>query len=550
MKIRLAASAAALILLLPDAPAVPPAGGVARIIEELSAAAPAPLAEPPPVTLRERLSAVRIPRVEFDRLPAPQAAARLEDLFRANGLLPPAVQFAALSLDDPSLPAATFYGSEPTALEALDLLAQAGRLKYGLSGSLITLMPADYEPQPALITREFDLSPPVARKMAGPDVRELFGTIPFPPGAELRFIPEFHVLLARHTPEALSEIEALLARYHRRAAEERTRQIEIETRFLEVAEGTLKETGFEWSAPDGIRMDDVLIPPGENLFAASLRGTPAALAGTGTDALAALLNGGAGTLTIEKSAGTRLNLLIRALQQSSGANLLSAPKVIARSGETAVIHVGEIRSFPTAFDIALERYAMPALVPLDYEKQSTGVILEVTPELDPDSGLIAMTLDPEIRELAGFDEQHVGTIWFQNADAVIDDFTVYRDTAYAGSGSTATNPVNAYSTALLDFLAGREKARAVNADRLVARTPIFRTRKIRTQVTVEDGGTIVLGGLIKESRERFIDRVPVLGSIPLAGRLFRSEGERSVKKNLLIFVTAAQAGPGGGRAVR
>jgi len=47
-----------------------------------------------------------------------------------------------------------------------------------------------------------------------------------------------------------------------------------------------------------------------------------------------------------------------------------------------------------------------------------------------------------------------------------------------------------------------------------------------------------MGGLIKESVERFKDRVPVLGSIPLVGRFFRSEGERSIKKNLLIFVTA------------
>jgi general secretion pathway protein D len=93
---------------------------------------------------------------------------------------------------------------------------------------------------------------------------------------------------------------------------------------------------------------------------------------------------------------------------------------------------------------------------------------------------------------------------------------------------------------LLDFLTEREKNRTVNADRLIARQPIFKTRKMETSVTIEDGSTIVMGGLIKEQLETFKDSVPILGKIPLIGRLFRSEGEKSVKRNLLIFVTANQ----------
>ncbi|MFA6174789.1 MAG: hypothetical protein WC701_14090, partial [Kiritimatiellales bacterium] len=98
---------------------------------------------------------------------------------------------------------------------------------------------------------------------------------------------------------------------------------------------------------------------------------------------------------------------------------------------------------------------------------------------------------------------------------------------------------------LIDFLILREESRSVNADRLIARRPIFKTRKVDTTVTIEDGSTIAMGGLIKEQLETFKDSVPILGKIPLLGRLFRSEGERSVKRNLLIFVTANQVNASG-----
>jgi hypothetical protein len=78
--------------------------------------------------------------------------------------------------------------------------------------------------------------------------------------------------------------------------------------------------------------------------------------------------------------------------------------------------------------------------------------------------------------------------------------------------------------------------------------PVFRVRKIETSMTVADGNTVGMGGLIYDKLETYKDKVPVLGSIPLIGRLFRSEGERSVKRNLMIFVTATQVDVNGRRS--
>jgi len=61
---------------------------------------------------------------------------------------------------------------------------------------------------------------------------------------------------------------------------------------------------------------------------------------------------------------------------------------------------------------------------------------------------------------------------------------------------------------------------------------------VNTSVSIWDGQTVALGGLIREDVLKVEDRVPLLGDIPLAGRLFKSDVEQKIKRNLIIFVTA------------
>ena len=70
-------------------------------------------------------------------------------------------------------------------------------------------------------------------------------------------------------------------------------------------------------------------------------------------------------------------------------------------------------------------------------------------------------------------------------------------------------------------------------------------REISTKVTIWDGATAVMGGLTREDVITVNDKVPFLGEMPFFGRFFRSEGETSSKRNLLIFVTADLVSPGG-----
>lgn len=509
--------------------------------------------------LRARLNTLRIPALSFQNADIQQVVLELSALFRKLDPEGKGANLVVFGTSGKLQPAITFSGTDLSALETLDIITQIAGMKYEIGPNMVSLTPVNYEAPQQMVAAEFDITPSVGAKLAAQkngqpeqmiDVRGFFSTVPFPDGASAQYNPEFNVLLVRNVPKHIEQVNQLLERYNRKALEERSRQVEIETKFIEVSQGALDELGFEWTLGTPgttLTSGNYGMPGGQKLFTDTLRTGQDALdagistagratafnsyAGAVTDPTGTGLVGTAGELLIQKIKGTPVDLVIRALERTAGSDLLSAPKVLAKSGETARIHVGEVHWYPNAFDVSIERYAQPSLVPLDYQEEKTGVMLEVTPELDPENGTINLKLSPEIRELAGFDEQHVGTLWpfFSSGGSSANAFTL------EATGLTAND--------VKDLVGNQQGA----ADRLIARRPVFKTRKVDTSVTIEDGSTIAMGGLIKEQLETFKDSVPILGKIPFIGRLFRSEGERSVKRNLLIFVTANQVNASGYR---
>jgi len=534
---------------LPDAVLTPETRGQSE--SEMRAAA-----------LLDKLRTIRIPAIAFHDADVQQAVLELSALCRKLDPERKGANMVVFGTAEMSAPLITFSGTDLSVFEALEIVTQMTGMKFEAGSGMIRLTPVHYEPPQQMVPAEFDIPPAVGRRISAQldspgsaasgrietlDVRGLFSTVPFPPGSSARFNPEFNVLLVHNIPKYVERLADLLGLYSRKVLEEQSQQVEIETKFIEVSQGALEELGFDWSLGtpgQNISSDTWTLPGGQKLFTDSLRSGQEAFGQAVRDpsgrasgfntyatpvpdpAVSGLVDA-AGELLIRKVKGDlKADLLIRALERSAGSDLLSAPRIVTRSGETASIHVGEVRWFPTAFNVKIERDTPPALVPEFYEEERTGVLLEVTPELDSENGTIRLTLAPELRELAGFDEQHVGTIWPTFGK---EDVTIYRD---------APSAVGSYSDKVINFLTAREQNRTIYADRLIARRPVFNVRKMNTAVTIEDGSTLALGGLIKEQLETFTDRVPLLGSIPLVGRLFRSEGERSIKRNLLIFVTA------------
>ena len=75
--------------------------------------------------------------------------------------------------------------------------------------------------------------------------------------------------------------------------------------------------------------------------------------------------------------------------------------------------------------------------------------------------------------------------------------------------------------------------------------PVFSVRQVDTQVTLYDGQTVALGGLLREDVQKVQDKTPIAGDLPLVGSLFRSSSNQRIKRNLLIFVSAGLLDPAG-----
>ena len=141
--------------------------------------------------------------------------------------------------------------------------------------------------------------------------------------------------------------------------------------------------------------------------------------------------------------------------------------------------------------------------PGHFETRNTGVTLEVEPVVGPDGVTIDLNLVPQVVEFEGF----------------------------INYGS----PILAPSSSFLNTVTGGliNSPQSVLTPNVINQ-PIFSTRKVTTSVSVWDGQTVVLGGLMREDVQKTEDRTPVLGAVPLIGRLFRTNAEQHIKRNLVI----------------
>jgi general secretion pathway protein D len=224
----------------------------------------------------------------------------------------------------------------------------------------------------------------------------------------------------------------------------------------------------------------------------------------------------------------QFQVVIRALNQKKGVDLLSAPRVTTKSGQRAVIEIVREFRYPTQFDPpkipesvgstgiqagGATTVPVTPTTPTGFETRNTGVTLEVEPVVGPDGVTIDLNLVPQVVEFEGF----------------------------INYGS----PIFAPSSSFLDPILGLISTQSSIITPNVINQPIFNSRKVTTSVSVWDGQTVVLGGLMREDVQKTEDRTPIIGDIPLVGRLFRSNAEQHIKRNLIIFVTARLVNPGG-----
>ena len=259
-----------------------------------------------------------------------------------------------------------------------------------------------------------------------------------------------------------------------------------------------------------------------------------------------------------------LSMILHMLAQRSDTDLLSAPKVLTRPGEEAVIKVVTEYIYPTDYDVQLQssssgggggsyggssQSAILAVVePQSFVTREVGVILDVTPTLTDDGNLIDLKLNTQVVDEPtwknyGMRIPFTGNSSMQSFAGIGEIFTGLSD-VLTSIGETidpniktvfATQATDAATSALAN-LSSSSKDNITYYDAPMEQ-PFFHVRSIDSSVSVYPGATIVMGGLITEQRKAMDDKVPFLGDIPFIGRFFRSHSELSSKRNLLIFVT-------------
>ena len=378
--------------------------------------------------------------------------------------------------------------------------------------------------------------------------------IPFPEGSSAAFIPATSQLIVRNTTPSLDLIEAYVDELTRKVPQ----QIYITAKFVEVSQKNTDELGFDWLLGPFNVGNRTFGSGGTvgNSAGGEISGTdyPFSAPGGGTvigqnPVTRGLRSGGIaitpdsidGLLTAQTLASTlapgifavsgvftdpQFQVVIRALNQRKGVDLMSAPSVTTRSGQRATIEVIREFIYPTEFDppqipqtvgasatiggvgqSQASGFPVTPTTPTAFEMRPVGVRMEVDPVIGPDGYTIDLNLAPEVTEFEGFIN--------------------YGSPIQSASTDALGNPVTLVLT----------------ENRI--EQPVFSTRKVTTAVTVWDGQTVAMGGLIREDVQDVEDKVPFFGDIPILGRLFQSKAEEHFKRNLMIFVTANLIDPSG-----
>jgi general secretion pathway protein D len=482
---------------------------------------------------------------------------------------------------DTSEPHVTLALTQVPLYVALDYLSKLANLKLKIDPFAVSIVPLS-EPTDILVTREYQVPPSfipskpvdtgstlpsvggttsdanlprVAQRFNAQEFLESQG-VDFPTGASANYLPTGSKLVVRNTRDNIDQIDALVDA----ATGAAPSQVDISTKFLEITQNNLNELGFDWllgpfsigSGVYGSGGGDASTTGANYPFGnpmgggatmnsvGALRSGDQAISGNSIDSLIAGQNGTSTSPApgIFSIAGIfndpQFQLVIRALNQKKGIDLMSAPKVTTKSGQKATVKIVDEFIYPQAYDpptipqttannnnnittisptgltSSSGNNSTPPTItpsfPRNFTKEDLGVVLEATPRIGADGYTIDLELDPKVTDFDGF----------INYGSPISSVGYARTTGTLGI--------------ILSPIAEVLTTNTINQ-------PVFTVREVNTSVTVWDGQTVALGGLITENVQKVQDKVPILGDIPLAGRLFRSDVDQKVKQNLVIFVT-------------
>ncbi len=344
--------------------------------------------------------------------------------------------------------------------------------------------------------------------------------VPSVNGANLHVDYNSHTMFVRNTPENLKLIAQIVE-----ALDVNPPQVLIEARFIEISHADLQEIGIDWILGSpltvtqrGVQQDGVrsrqpatIIDEDSSITFSPFQSDDAGRVPLGPVGPFGLVRPG-----VPPTEDQGLNLhfrgvltepmftaVLHALEISGKGRTLSAPRVTTLNNNPAKLRDGDDLLYYEEFEAQAfhmldrrdERVTVTAMTPKGRPSMAElGFTLVAVPSVGADNRSISLLLTPTISELVEF-------ISFQD-DPPEEDLVEQR------------------------------------IRQVVVKLPRISRREVQTKVVVDSGETVVMGGLIRTVSQDTKHRVPVLGSLPLVGPLFRRTDVTEERRNLLIFVTA------------
>jgi general secretion pathway protein D len=287
--------------------------------------------------------------------------------------------------------------------------------------------------------------------------------------------PTTNALVVTAPPKIMRSLMDVVDRLDIRRA-----QVIIEAMLVEVTADAARDLGVNW-----------IVDGSSDNFLVGLFNQPIAGASIGTVAQAyQAITGdgdGEGTTTVSppggftvaagrnKDSGTNFAAILRALSSNGDTNVVSMPSVVTLDNEEAEIKVAQEVPFVTGSYTTNAGGGVNQPTPFQtIQREEVGNILKITPQITEEDTIL-LKIEQEASGIA------------------------------AAAAQVAT-----------DLITNK--------------------RTITTRVLVDDGGMIVLGGLIEDRLTESENKVPILGSIPLIGELFRVRSTQKTKTNLMVFI--------------
>jgi len=364
--------------------------------------------------------------------------------------------------------------------------------------------------------------------------------VPFPQGASAHYSPATNTLRIVNTEvhqETIAQIIDAMSQSEPVA-------VAVKVTMIRTQQSNLEELGFDWLLNGAGSIDNSGVAAGggtvgngtprtaadftgenigdpEGIMTAGLRSGDGAISNNSIDGLIAnpdrtsqAINVAPGVLSVTGVFGdAQFKSIMRGLDQKKGIDIMARPSVVTRSGQASNIAVIREFIYPTEY----EPPEVPQTVegggsapvtpatPTAFETRDVGITLEVLPVADANKRFVDVTLNPSFVEFDGF-------------------------VNYGSPIRAATDVIGAGS---------------VEITKNAILMPVFSAQKLATQLTVADGATIVIGGLMTESVKNVEDKVPVLGGLPVVGRMFSSKSRESVSTALIFLVNIELIDPTG-----